>query len=305
MSEENSAVHVPSCCASCGIAEIDDTKLVPCDGCDLVRYCSDECQEDHKLEHEEACKKRAAELRDKLLFEVPESSYRGDCPICMIPLSLDLLTSTVYRCCSKLVCKGCVYANDRREDEMRLAPSCPFCREPIPETDEEIRKQVMKRVEANDPHAICEWGVEQFEKRDFSGALEYFTKAATLGDAEAHYKLALMYQIDECVEKDDEKYIYHLGEAAVSGHPDARYFLGAYEWNSDNDLRAVKHWIIAATQGDDRSIKQLMKIFKEGFIKKVVLEHALRAHKAAVDATKTPLREEAEIYSETSDLSFS
>ena len=279
MSEENSAVDVPSCCASCGIAEIDDTKLVPCDGCDLVKYCSDECQRNHKLEHEEACKKRAAELREELLFKQPESTHRGDCPICMIPLSLDLSTSSVYRCCSKLVCKGCVYGNVKREAEVRLeCNECPFCREPMPETDEEIRKQIMKRVEANDPDAMCEWGVEKFEKRDFSGALEYFTKAAALGDAEAHYKLALMYQVDEGVEKDDEKYIYHLGEAAISGHPDARYFLGCEEWNSDNDLRAVKHWIIAATQGDDRSIKQLMEMFKEGLIKKVVLEHGLRAH---------------------------
>ena len=118
MSEENSAVDVHSCCASCGIAEIDDIKLLPCDGCDLVRYCSDECQRNHKLEHKEACKKRAAELRDELLFKVPESSYRGDCPICMIPLSLDLSTSSVYRCCSKLVFKGCDHANEIREKEM-------------------------------------------------------------------------------------------------------------------------------------------------------------------------------------------
>ena len=37
MSEENEAVDT-SCCASCGIAEIDDIKLKDCDGCDLVKY---------------------------------------------------------------------------------------------------------------------------------------------------------------------------------------------------------------------------------------------------------------------------
>ena len=60
-----------TCCASCGIIGIDDIKLVPCDDCDLVRYCSDECREDHNPEHKEACKKRAAELRDELLFKQP------------------------------------------------------------------------------------------------------------------------------------------------------------------------------------------------------------------------------------------
>ncbi len=35
------------CCASCGIAEVDEIKLKICDDCDLVRYCSDACRQDH------------------------------------------------------------------------------------------------------------------------------------------------------------------------------------------------------------------------------------------------------------------
>ena len=54
------------CCASCGIAEVDDVKLKPCDGCDLVKYCSDTCKEDHRLQHETLCRERAAELRDEI-----------------------------------------------------------------------------------------------------------------------------------------------------------------------------------------------------------------------------------------------
>ena len=47
-------------CASCG----DE-----CENINLVRYCSDECQQEHKkTEHEEACKKREAELRDELCY---------------------------------------------------------------------------------------------------------------------------------------------------------------------------------------------------------------------------------------------
>ena len=71
---------VDTCCASCGIAKVDDIKLMPCDDCDLVRYCSDACRNDHKSEHEEVCKMRAAELRDKILFKQPEGSHLGDCP---------------------------------------------------------------------------------------------------------------------------------------------------------------------------------------------------------------------------------
>ena len=51
-------------CASCGIAEIDEIKLNTCTACQLVRYCSVECQKKHKPQHKRACKKRMAELRD-------------------------------------------------------------------------------------------------------------------------------------------------------------------------------------------------------------------------------------------------
>ena len=130
--EETDAVDI-TCCASCGIAENDDVKLKNCNGCYLVRYCGVECQKEHRPQHKKECKKRAAELRDELLFKQPESSCYGDCPICMIPLSLDSKKSSMCNCCNKIVCKGCEYANDKREMELRLVKSCPFCREPIPD----------------------------------------------------------------------------------------------------------------------------------------------------------------------------
>ncbi len=45
-------------CATCGIAQVDDTKLEECDGCDLVKHCSDKCRENHIEQHEEEFKKR-------------------------------------------------------------------------------------------------------------------------------------------------------------------------------------------------------------------------------------------------------
>ncbi len=58
--------------------------------------------------------------------------------------------------------------------------------------------------------------------------------------------------------------------------------------------RAVKHLIIAATHGEDKSIKKLMDAFKRGFVEKEDLAAALRAHQAAVDETKSPQREKVE-----------
>ena len=42
-----------SVCANCGVAEIDDIKLEECDGCDLVKYCSNKCKEEHQEQHEQ------------------------------------------------------------------------------------------------------------------------------------------------------------------------------------------------------------------------------------------------------------
>ena len=292
MSEDNEAAL--SCCASCGIAEIDDVELVPCDGCDLVRYCSDDCREVHRKQHKRECMERAAELRDKLLFKQPEGSHHGDCPICMIPLPLDQQKSTLMGCCSKVICNGCSHAGQKREFEMGLKQTCPFCRKPAPETVEEHCKQLKKRIEANDPNAMYQEKVGQRKTGNYSKAFVNYTKAAELGHADSHYSLSIMYRLGQGVEKDRRKEVYHLEEAAIVGQPSARHNLGNHEWNSGNIDRAVKHWVIAATQGEDNAIKALIEEFKMGFVEKEVLAATLRAHQSAIDATKSPQREAAE-----------
>ena len=93
---------------------------------------------------------KAAELRDEILFRQPESSHLGDCPICYLPLPIGLHKRFAMSCCSKFICIGCHYANQKREKEGRLGHKCPFCRHPVPEP-EEVRINCMKRAEANDP----------------------------------------------------------------------------------------------------------------------------------------------------------
>ncbi len=297
-----------SSCASCGIAEVDDIKLKECANCDLVRYCSDDCEKNHKSQHEEACKKRAAELREELLFKQPESTHRGDCPICYLPLPLDVSKSIMTSCCFQIICMGCAVANRKREKEASLGPSCLFCRKsmvkadgdeaPVPHMDEEFEKRRMERIEANDPVAIHEEGIKHFNKEDYSRTFEWLTKAAALGNAESHFQLALLYDDEVGVEKNRGKEMYHAEEAAIAGHPGARCLLGKKELDYGNYERAAKHWIIAANNGHDKSMKDLMDAFKRGFVSKEVLAATLRAHQAAVDATKSPQREYAEEYLE-------
>jgi len=229
MSEENVKTD-DSCCASCGVAVIDDIKLTKCTDCDLVRYCTDACQREHNSQHQQECKKRAAELRDELLFKQPESTHFGDCPICMIPLPLDREKYCTWTCCSKVICRGCAHANILREEDKKLQHACPFCRKPVPSTLEQGDKQTMKRVAANDPVAMRRKGIQQHEKGDYRSAFEYHIKAAELGDdADAKYELARLYASAKGVEKDEGKAMHFLGEAAIGGHPSARRALGLIE----------------------------------------------------------------------------
>jgi len=197
-------------------------------------------------------------------------------------------------CCSKIICRGCEIADCRRQVEANLHQACPFCRHPIPETEEESDKDIMKRVEKNDPVAMTAIGRTHYERGEYGAAFEYLTKAAELGDVDAHYRLSLLYRDGEGVENDEKKELYHLEEAAIAGHLEARHNLGCYEGGRGRFERGVKHYIIAANLGLDESIEMLMKCYANGLVSEEYFAAVLRAHQAAVDATKSSQREEAE-----------
>ena len=281
------------CCASCGIAGNDDITLKDCSACHLVKYCSVNCQKDHRPQHRKECKKRVAELRDEILFKQPESSHLGDCPICYLPLPLDRSKSCLYSCCSKHICVGCDHANKKREAERRLEQRCAFCRTDLPKTMEEVNEQMMRRIEANDPIAMCYMGSKRCKEGDYKSAFEYFTQAAALGDGAAHYQLSMMYYNGIGVEKDQRRELYHTEQAAIGGHPKARQNLVCLEGENDQHNRAVKHLIIAAKLGYDKSLEHAKALYKAGLVSKEDFAVALRGHQAAIDATKSPQREEA------------
>ncbi len=295
MSSTDAAEETDVCCTNCGMLEVDEIKLEECTDCHLVRYCGDNCRENHREEHEEECKNRKALLHERKLFTQPEETHLGECPICFLPMPIDRSKSGFYSCCSEFICKGCVLANFRSTGDQR----CSFCREPQP-NKEEFRKRLMKRVKANDPVAMNEMGIWSWsyrEKGDYYGAaFECFTKAAELGDADAHYRLGNMYMKGEGVEEDEEKTVYHWEKAAIGGHPNARNNLAAIEEKKGNMGRAVKHLIIAANLGLEISMKALWANYSLGNITKEDLDATLRTHQAAVDETKSEQRDIADKY---------
>ena len=235
-------------------------------------------------------------LSDDDLFRQPDSSHHGECQVCFLPLSLDLEKSILKSCCTKMICKGCVYANyiSNIHDQVK-ARSCPFCRTPASDSEKETWERRMKRAKAGDPAAIREIGGNYFVKKDYPKAFEYYTKAAELGDLRAHYQLGCFYSGRCGVEKDEEKEIYHLEIAAIGGHPYARHNLAFVEDSRGNKERALKHFIIAANIGCDESMQLLEEEYNDGNITKETFDASLRGYKSAIDATKSSQREAGEI----------
>lgn len=287
----NDEAHM--CCAACGIKQLDDIKLKKCTACYLVSYCSVQCQKNHRKQHKKECKKRMAELREELLFKQPESSHFGDCPICCLPLSLIEDNSSMTSCCCVLICDGCAYRNQMKDDRSVENPLCPYCREPYVSSVAEQERNIRKRIKAGDPVALRNEGVAAKMVHNYGVALEFLTKASKMGDIVAHYHLGHMYVSGKGVEIDKKKGVYLWEEAAIGGHPDARFNLGAINAHQRKFENAVKHFMIAASFGHDKALEKLKEWYGFGTVTKADFATALRAHQAFINSTKSPEREEA------------
>ena len=86
-----------------------------------------------------------------------------------------------------------------------------------------------------------------------------------------------------------KKYFYHAQQAAIGGHPDARFNLGCSEVE-----RAKKHFTIVANLGCHDSLKHVvMKLCADGHASKEKYAAALRAYQTAVEAMKSAERDKA------------
>ncbi len=262
-------------CASCGKAEVDEIKLKKC-ACKLVRYCGVECQKNHWSTHKKLCKERMAKIRDDRLFRQPDESHWGECPICCLPVPIDPNKSKINSCCGKPICNGCIFASELCELEQGRKHRCPYCRGPLPKTEEEMDENYENRAKANDPDALCGIGQKCRLEKDYDGAFQYYGKAAALGDMDAHLNLSVMYRRGDGVENSKKKELYHMEEAAVGGHPTARYWLGRHEWKAGRYDRATRHFIIAAKLGYDGGLEMVKRGFALGIVSKKDYQSTLR-----------------------------
>ena len=281
-----------SICANCGKGEEASTNLRACAACNLVKYCSRDCQIAHRPQHKKACKKRAKELHDKKLFKQPPPEE--DCPICFQRLpSLD--SGTVYmNCCGKEICRGCVYAFQSRATK-KEHDICPFCRTPPAGTDEEAFKRYEKRMDLNDGIVFCKIGCYHYEggqpsfPQDQVKAVELWHRAAELGNANASYNLGTVYKNGRGAERNCKKSVYHYELAAMRGSGLARQNLGVIEAQEGNPDRALNHWMIAVRDGDSQSLENIKRMYGYGYATKDDYEKALHSYQAYVDGGSSSL----------------
>ena len=288
-------------CANCGKHSSDAVELKNCAACRLVKYCSVDCQKTHRKHHNGACKKRAAELKDEQLYTQghvrPEDAF---CPICTLPIPLPISDhSGFFVCCMKRTCNGCFMANKCTG----VRSICPFCRTPIEEGDASSIARIQARVDSNDPVAMgylanqyCSggYGLEKNVPRAF----EMWTKAAELGSIGAHYNLGVLYDDGEGVVQDKTKALRYWEKAAMQGYAEARHNLGAVEGRKGNDERAVRHYLISARMGDERSLNTIKRMFMVGHATKQHYAQALQGYQAATVEMKSPERDKARAFLE-------
>ncbi|EJK46671.1 hypothetical protein THAOC_34652 [Thalassiosira oceanica] len=277
-------------CANCGIESGDAVKLKDCTACRLVKYCSVDCQRAHRKRHKKTCKQRAAELKDERLYGQGHERPEGDfCPICTLPIPMPIKNhSGFYICCMKRVCHGCVVAAAKRG-----IVDCPFCRTSAAALgDDALIPQLQKRADAKDPTALEALG-EQYSygkcglEKDVPRAIELWSEAAGLGSQNAHFYLGIRYFEGDGVPRDAAKVVYHWEKAAMQGHVKARHNLGSHEHRNGNYERAVRHWLISAKMGCEKSLESMKGMFVGGIATKQQYTDALKGYQIALEEVKS------------------
>jgi TPR repeat protein len=302
------------CCAECG--EEGGARLKVCKSCMQVKYCNAICQKKHWPTHKKQCKLRVAELRDEALFKDPP--VKEDCPICFLPMPILLISCVTlspatissvpindfaeaneelaneameryYPCCGKNICGGCIYSFAQSGNDDK----CPFCNTSrAGKPNEEQVEEVMKRVEANDAASIYllgnhyHHGLRGFQQ-DHAKAIELYTRAADLGNSEAHFSLGGIYRAGGNLKKAK----FHYEAAAMAGNEMARSNLGGLEANSGNMERAIKHWKIAASAGYYIAMHELRTSFDQGVVCRESIDSTLEAYNNSCAEVRSAARD--------------
>ena len=248
-------------------------------------------------------KKLEEELKGAELFGPPPPT--DDCGICLELLPRVEDNKVFYQgCCGKPICAACDEKNKRVIEKTNQAHTCPFCREPEPNDNKELIRQLEVRASKSDGAAynslgnIFREGTVSVSKDEMKG-IHYFILGAELGCAKACGNIAFLLHFGKSVPVDKVKAGLFCKVGAIRGDIISRDELGYLEYHElGNHELAIRHWKIAAAAGCQPSLTSLRDIYnangkKPGkeFIDKDELDSIYRAGHEAQEEVKTEERE--------------
>ena len=167
-----------------------------------------------------------------------------------------------------------------------------------PTSEKGLVKRIKKRVEVGDANAMFNMGCCYDEgrynlPRDHAKALDLWHQAGKLGCAAAYHNIGNVYYNGEGVKRDEKKADHYYKLAAMGGYIVARYNLGCSEYEKSYWDRAIKHFMIAAGDGDNDSVKAVQQLYKHGHATKGDYSKALLAYQKYVEEARSEQRDEA------------
>lgn len=202
-------------------------------------------------------------------------------------------------CCGKVICSGCYYAPVYDDQGNKVDnKKCPFCRTPPCDSDRETIRRFEKRMDLNDADAINQVGCFYHAgmygyRQDYTKALELFHRSGELGYPKAYCSIGYVYDRGRGEEVDKKKAMHYYELAAMGGDAQARSNLGMYEEEAGNTERALKHYMIAASAGDNDSLDCIKDMYSNGDATKEDYTTALQSYQTYLGEVKSKQRDEA------------
>lgn len=116
------------------------------------------------------------------------------------------------------------------------------------------------------PDELLKQGEQAEEANDYDKALEFYKKAADMGNAEAMYYIANIYYNEDYDEYDAEKSATWIKKSAEAGYAEAMGDLGLmYECGEgvEENLQSAKEWYIRGSKlGDSNSMNNLGSLYE-------------------------------------------
>lgn len=113
-------------------------------------------------------------------------------------------------------------------------------------------------------------GIKNYNQGNFSVAFAKFYKLANEGDSDAKYYLSIMYKNGQGTQKNDERFMFWIGEAAKDGNVEAQYayakvLLSSRQGTDPLSKEGMDYLEKAANQDNKSALKDYIEVVLSGY----------------------------------------